>query len=154
MGILDKIFGAINGAPNGMPLQMQSDIQREVNSIYDVYISCNKNYLDTFCNAYLSTLDKLMQRLGGFNGDEYAPLVYVMFSNDLRNFKDLVIVDLYISVVPPSHSNFEKTCAACNEYVSKRLIQIGLPSQYVIGNNTQLTKNFIKEAREKFNVNF
>lgn len=147
MGFLSSLFGN-NRQQNNMPPELRHDIAIEISSIIDVYNNNMGDYVKTFSNIYLSTLDKLLDRLESSQANMYGYLAHVMVSNRLQNLNNLGIIDLQISVIPPTIS-LDQTINVLGTYIVDGLLQGGIPQQYVIGNNTHLTEDFINSIKEK-----
>lgn len=77
------------------------------------------------------------------NNQKTYDTIQIVSTNSIKNYVDLVILDLNISAAP-DHISYYETYNSFNKEVAGYLVKKNVYYQYIFGDNSNLTRDFIR----------
>lgn len=135
MGILSFLFGGGN-------------IRIAAESIYNLYRDTGFNYLETFKIRFHSLFIQLSQKIDKYGLPYYYDVYQLFMLNNIRNLAKFALLDLNINAAPYKTTYYQTQQSFAREilsYLAPSIEKYGLNSQHFVGNNNNMTANFVRD---------
>lgn len=116
------------------------NIKVAASSLAGLHFYNNGDYLQT----YTTRLGSIMKVILPKRNKKAFDTIEIVSTNSIKNYVDLVILDLNISAAP-DHISYYETYNSFSKEVAGYLVKKNVYYQYIFGDNSHLTRNFVNE---------
>ena len=138
MGILDGITNFLSG----------SNIKNRAKYVTRLHYNCEGDYEMTFVSAVAPLLKEYLQK------QQYRELSIRIFhildllgKNQIKNYTDIVALHINLAIAS-FDTPYSATLMQYKDEIASHLESMGIPQQYISGDNQRFTQKFADDMRE------